>query len=127
MIRGKPAGAVSPVGQGRSGCAPAIFENAQARVLPFATSQVELRKVLFLGFLNRSPQQQLDAAQTVVSLVRASVFVHQLVLVAERENASDRPPVCRGHTNLNVVAQDLAQILEPRFRLGRQSMATAGS
>src|SRR2546426_7631025 len=74
---GRLACRISPIGQLRSGSTPALLEGDQARVVGIRATEIELASSVPLSFLDRIPEQEMHAAETVEPLVGTSVLVHE--------------------------------------------------
>src|SRR2546425_3686815 len=121
------ASLISPVGELRSACPPAIFERDEARVVRIRAPEIELPSSVSLSVLDRIPEQEMYPTEIVGPFVGASILVDVDVLEGEREDASDRSSIFRSHANLGSLTQAVQEVSEPVAGLRRQLLPPSRS
>lgn len=105
---------------------PAIFEGNESGVLTISAAEVENAQSVPFGFLDRSPEQQMDAAEALRIRVGTAVLIDQRILVAERQDRCDRLPILERNSNLQRFSKTIDQVLEPSLWLRKDNMSTPG-
>src|SRR5260370_18375777 len=101
-----------------------VLKSDKSFVVQFRTSQIKLLQPFTFSFMDYLPEEAWHRPQIMKSRIGTSVLVNERLLMAQRENARDRPTVNPRHMDCCARPQTLKDIAKPGQGLWRQSMTT---